>query len=73
MQVNRVEFQIHSANARSRAAVKKLGAVEEGILRHHMILEDGSLRDTVVYSIIQSDWIQVQSALKARNEVYCKT
>ena len=67
LQVNRVEFLIHSGNTRSRAAVKKLGAVEEGILRYHMILDDGTLRDTVVYSIIKPDWPQIKSALNARN------
>ena len=52
MQVNRVEFVTDSRNSRSRAAIKKLGAVEEGVLRHHMILEDGFIRDTVIFSIV---------------------
>lgn len=63
---NRVEFQIHAANERSRAAVKKLGAIEEGILRHHMILEDGSLRNTAIYSIVKSDWVNIKAKLQAR-------
>jgi len=53
LQVNRVEFAIDSRNTRSRAAVKKIGATEEGVLRHHLILEDGFIRDTVVFSIIK--------------------
>ncbi len=63
LRLNRVDFLIHSGNARSRAAVKKLGAVEEGILRHHMILDNGLLRDTVVYSIIKADWLHIKSSL----------
>ncbi len=63
---NRVEFCIDSRNLRSRAAVKKLGATEEGILRHHMILKDGVIRDTVIFSIIKPDWPHIKSTLQAR-------
>lgn len=66
LQVNRVEFVTDARNVRSRAAIKKLGAIEEGILRHHMILEDGTMRDTVMFSIIKPDWQQVKSQLHAR-------
>ncbi len=54
--MNRVEFYVDARNERSRAAVKKLGAKEEGVLRKHMILEDGYVRDTVVYSILKEEW-----------------
>src|SRR5437762_11727689 len=47
--VNRVEFMTHSKNAQSRAALLKLGASQEGILRHHKVLPDGSLRDSVIF------------------------
>lgn len=63
---NRVEFVTDSRNSRSRAAIKKLGAVEEGVLRHHMILEDGFIRDTVIFSITKLDWPQVKSTLQSR-------
>lgn len=63
---NRVEFVTDSRNSRSRAAIKKLGAIEEGVLRHHMILEDGFIRDTVIFSITKLDWPQVKSTLQSR-------
>jgi RimJ/RimL family protein N-acetyltransferase len=62
LQMNRIEFFIDARNERSRAAVKKIGAKEEGILRQHIILEDGYVRDTVVYSIIKSDWADSHQA-----------
>jgi RimJ/RimL family protein N-acetyltransferase len=68
LQMNRVEFVTDSRNARSRAAIKKLGAVEEGVLRQHMVLEDGYVRDTVLFSIIKSDWLPVKSSLQSRVE-----
>lgn len=70
LQVNRVEFVTDSRNARSRAAIKKLGAIEEGILRHHMILDDGFVRDTVIFSIIKPDWPQIKYLLKTRLECH---
>lgn len=60
LQVERVEFKTDTANLRSRKALEKLGAVEEGILRHHILLHHGAWRDTVYYSILQSEWKQRQ-------------
>ncbi len=68
LQVNRVEFVTDSRNSRSRSAIKKIGATEEGVLRHHMILEDGFIRDTVMFSIIKPDWSQIKSILQSRLE-----
>jgi RimJ/RimL family protein N-acetyltransferase len=68
MMVNRVEFSIDSRNARSRAAVKKLGAIEEGVLRQHMIVEGAYVRDTVMHSIIKQDWPVVKLMLESRRE-----
>ena len=56
LDVNRVEFFIDLRNERSRAAVKKLGAIEEGVLRQHIVLDDGYVRDTVVYSLLKKEW-----------------
>lgn len=66
MQINRVEFMADVRNERSRAAIKKLGATEEGILRQHMIVENGYVRDSVIFSIIKPDWPQVKSSLEKR-------
>lgn len=67
LQMNRVAFNIDSRNERSRAAVKKLGATEEGILRQHIILDDGFIRDTVVYSILKNEWPSL--AIKLNNHL----
>lgn len=64
--VNRVEFAIDSRNKRSIAAVEKLGAVNEGVLRQHQVLPDGYIRDTVVLSIIKPDWPDVQRGLQKK-------
>ena len=66
LSANRVEFIIDARNTRSRAAVKKLGAIEEGLLRQHVILENGFIRDSVVFSIIQSEWSVVKTSLEQR-------
>src|SRR5581483_12426 len=66
LNVNRIDFMTDSRNIRARAALKKLGAVEEGLLRYHTILEDGFVRDTAVFSIIKSDWPLVKSQLEQR-------
>ena len=62
----RVELKTSARNARSRAAIGRLGAVEEGTLRHHMIHESGEMRDTVYYSILRDEWPTVRAGLDAR-------
>jgi RimJ/RimL family protein N-acetyltransferase len=66
LKVNRVEFLVDARNDRSRGALKKFGANEEGILRQHMILDNGFVRDSVVFSIIHSEWPTVKSFLEDR-------
>lgn len=61
-----VEFRTHWHNRRSRAAIARLGAKQDGVLRNHRIMPDGSLRDTVVFSIIASEWPAVRMGLTAR-------
>ncbi len=61
-----VEFRTHWMNQQSRAAILRLGAKQDGVLRNHMIMPDGSLRDTVVYSIIESEWPAVCNELQRR-------
>jgi N-acetyltransferase len=58
-----VEFRTHFFNQQSRRGIERLGAKLDGILRSHMRLKDGSLRDTCVYSIIGSEWPAVRSNL----------
>lgn len=61
----RVEFKTSALNHVSRAAIARLGAVEEGTLRRHMVNPDGSSRDTVYFSIIAEEWSGVRSRLEA--------
>jgi RimJ/RimL family protein N-acetyltransferase len=63
-----VEFRTNWFNERSRAAIARLGAKQDGVLRSHMRMPDGSLRDTVVFSIIQPEWPAVQRNLLHRLE-----
>jgi RimJ/RimL family protein N-acetyltransferase len=62
----RVKLQTDLRNVRSQAAIAKLGAVREGVLRRHKRLVDGSFRDTVVFSILADEWPQVRKGLLAR-------
>jgi RimJ/RimL family protein N-acetyltransferase len=61
-----VEFRTHWMNFQSREAIARLGAKQDGVLRAHTRMADGSLRDTVVFSIIASEWPMVRSALQQR-------
>ncbi|HJT91912.1 MAG TPA: GNAT family N-acetyltransferase [Mycobacterium sp.] len=61
-----VEFRTHFFNFTSRAAIERLGAKLDGILRSHQLLADGSRRDTVVYSILDIEWPAVRSNLRYR-------
>jgi RimJ/RimL family protein N-acetyltransferase len=65
----RVELKTSTLNQQSRGAMKKLGAVEEGVLRRHMINEDGSPRDSVFYSILADEWPRVKARLEERLRV----
>jgi N-acetyltransferase len=61
-----VEFRTHYFNQPSRAAIERLGAKQDGILRHHQIMKDGSIRDTVVYSIVAAEWPAVKCNLLSK-------
>lgn len=65
----RVAFETSTHNARSRAAIARLGALQEGILRNHKRHADGSRRDTALYAIIDDDWPRVKRRLQARLEM----
>ncbi len=62
----RVKLQTDAVNTRSQAAITKLGATREGVLRRHLRREDGSFRDTVVFSVTIDDWPRVRDGLLAR-------
>ena len=61
-----VEFRTHVFNQNSRKAIERLGAKQDGILRSHQVLKDGTIRDTVVYSIINSEWPAVKNNLQSK-------
>lgn len=61
-----VEFRTHFFNATSRAAIERLGAKLDGVLRHHQIMPNGTIRDTAVYSIIAPEWPAVKCHLQSK-------
>ena len=68
LQAIAVEFRTHWFNTRSREAIARLGAKQDGVLRNHQRQADGTLRDTVVFSIIQSEWPAVKLHLLRKLE-----
>ncbi len=62
----RVKIQTDRLNARSQAAISKLGAQREGVLRRHVKREDGTFRDSVVFSVLAGEWPDVRARLTAR-------
>jgi RimJ/RimL family protein N-acetyltransferase len=62
----RVSFRVDAINARSRAAVLKLGAVQEGILRQDVATWTGRIRDTVIFSVLAAEWPAARDRLDAR-------
>ena len=60
----RVELKTDALNVKSRAAIARLGAKEEGTFRHHMITESGRLRDSVYFSIIGEEWPAIKARLQ---------
>ncbi len=64
--VNRVEFLTDELNTKSRNAIERIGARQEGILRSHMVMRDGRIRDSVIFSIVREEWPGVEERLTAR-------
>ncbi len=62
----RVELKTDALNRRSREAILRIGAQEEGTLRHHMVTWSGRLRDTVYFSILRTEWPGVKANLELR-------
>ena len=63
-----VEFRTHWFNQASRAAIARLGAKQDAVLRNHQLMPDGAKRDTVVFSIIDSEWPAVRQHLRYQLE-----
>lgn len=64
--LNRVSFKTHIANQRSQSAIRAIGGIYEGTFRNHLIMPDGSQRDSAWYSITRQDWPEVQDLLHRR-------
>lgn len=62
----RVAFVTDALNQQSRAAILRLGAMQEGILRNHMVMPGGRYRDSVCFSIIESEWPGIKARLEAK-------
>jgi RimJ/RimL family protein N-acetyltransferase len=60
----RVQFKTDARNVRSQKAIERIGGVKEGMLRNHMILPDGTIRHSVFYSILDSEWEGVKARLE---------
>jgi RimJ/RimL family protein N-acetyltransferase len=68
--LNRVSFVTDVRNERSQAAIAKLGAVREGVMRSHMLTRGGRVRDSVLFSIAASEWPDVKKRLFTRLETF---
>jgi len=66
LKCNAVELRTHEQNLQSRAAIEKLGAKLDGILRNDMVMANGTIRNTAVYSITKEEWPGVREALLNR-------
>src|SRR5665213_3193695 len=66
LKLRRVALKTHHENLQSQKAMLKIGAVEEGRFRNHLIMPDGSQRHSIWFSIIREDWPQTKSRLEAR-------
>ena len=60
----RVQIKTDLLNVRSQKAIERIGAIKEGVLRNHMILQDGRIRDSVFYSILDKEWAEVKWKLE---------
>lgn len=66
LRLNRVSFKTDHRNERSQAAIARLGATREGVLRAHIVRPDGTVRDTVYFSILAEEWPAVRERLGER-------
>jgi RimJ/RimL family protein N-acetyltransferase len=62
--MNRVQLKTDARNVRSQTAIARLGAVREGVLRAHMVMPDGWVRDSVMFSIVAAEWPAVKARLE---------
>jgi RimJ/RimL family protein N-acetyltransferase len=62
----RVELKTDSNNSQSRAAIARIGGVEEGTLRNHMVTESGRFRHSVFFSILDTEWESVKANLSSK-------
>ena len=60
----RVEFKTDTRNERSQRALQRIGATKEGVLRNHMIVQDDFVRDSVYFSVISSEWLEIKERLE---------
>lgn len=60
----RVEFKTDIRNERSQRALQRIGATKEGVLRNHMIVQDDFVRDSVYFSVISSEWLEIKERLE---------
>lgn len=63
LQLNRIELKTSALNLKSQGAMLKIGAIKEGVLRSHMINEDGLVRDTMYFSFIAADWPGIKETI----------
>ncbi|MBT2689411.1 GNAT family N-acetyltransferase [Bacillus sp. ISL-47] len=66
LSLNRVQIKTGHKNIRSQKAIERIGAVKEGILRNHMIRKEGTIRHTVLYSVIKEEWDKVKRQFEER-------
>lgn len=59
--LNRIELKTGTLNFKSQGAMRKIGAIQEGVFRNHMINDDGLVRDTMYFSFIKADWPKIKS------------
>jgi RimJ/RimL family protein N-acetyltransferase len=69
----RVQLKTDLRNTRSQKAIERIGAIREGIFRHHMVMPDGHLRDSVIYSIIDTEWPSVKAHLEEKMASYAQS
>lgn len=72
LQFQRVQLKTGHENSQSQKAIERIGAKKEGVLRNHMIRPNGTVRHTVMYSVIEEDWPEVKQRIEGLMESYQK-